>query len=400
VFVDLYLQRMDLTERKLIEEELRKAKAEAEMANAAKDHFLAALSHELRTPLTPVVALLPTILESDSLSEEMRDDLLMIQRNVQLETHLINDLLDLTLITKGRLHLNLQRTDAHSALRRVLQITTSEAAAKEITIDTDLAATDFHVWGDPARLEQVFWNLLRNAIKFSKTGQQVCVKTSNVHPAVLQVDVIDTGVGLDPAQLKRIFKAFEQPHDAAGHRFGGLGMGLFISQAIAAQHGTNIQAISKGRDCGATFRLELRTTNAPQEASEEEALSTTLTRRGLRILLVEDHDNTRQVLTRLLTKSGHEVKAAENVQTAMELAEEHEFDLIISDLGLPDGSGLELMPELKQRYGLKGIAVSGYGREEDLQKSRIAGFSAHLIKPLNFEDLELTVSRVAGLEAR
>src|SRR5690606_11436916 len=137
-------------------------------------------------------------------------------------------------------------------------------------------------------------------------------------------------------------KAFEQPHDSAGHRFGGLGMGLFISQSIAAQHGTSIQAISRGRDCGSTFRMELRTTNAPQETGDEQALVSTLTTRGLRILLVEDHDNTRQVLTRLLTKSGHLVKAAENVQTAMELAEEHEFDLIISDLGLPDGSGLEL----------------------------------------------------------
>lgn len=397
VFVDLYRQRMDLTERKVIEEELRKAKAEAETANAAKDHFLAALSHELRTPLTPVVALLPTILASEGLTEEMRNDLLMIQRNVQLETHLINDLLDLTLITKGRLHLNLQRTDAHAALRRVLQITTSEAAAKEIQVETDLGASDFHVWGDPARLDQVFWTLLRNAIKFSSTGQTVCIKTSNSHPAVLRVDVIDDGVGLDPAQLKRIFKAFEQPHDSAGHRFGGLGVGLYISQSIAAQHGTSIQAISRGQDCGSTFRIELRTTNAPQDSGDESAFPDDSTKQSLRILLVEDHDNTRQVLTRLLTNSGHEVKAAQNVQTAMELAEGYEFDLIISDLGLPDGSGLELMPELKQRYGLKGIAVSGYGREEDLQKSRLAGFSAHLIKPLNFEDLELTVSRVVAL---
>lgn len=394
VFVDLYRQRMDLTERKLIEEQLRQAKREADTANAAKDRFLAALSHELRTPLTPVMALLPTLLETEDLSEAIKDDLRMIQRNVQLETHLINDLLDLTLVTKGRLHLNLHRTDGHAALHRALQIVRTEAERRDIEIETDLAAVDFHVWGDPVRLEQIFWNLLRNAIKFSDGALKVMVRSSNPWPAVLRFEISDAGVGLEPAELQRIFKPFEQPHDAQGYRFGGLGMGLFISQAIAAQHGTQIEALSEGRGQGATFRLELRTTNPSQDTVEETPLGEPMDHRGLRILLVEDHENTRQVLSRLLTKSGHSIKSAESVQAAMALAEDHEFDLIISDLGLPDGSGLELMPALKRRYGLKGIAVSGYGREEDLQKSRSAGFSAHLIKPLNFHDLERTVSRV------
>jgi two-component system CheB/CheR fusion protein len=316
---------------------------------------------------------------------------------VQLEAHLINDLLDLTLVTKGRLHLNLQRTDGHAAMQRALQITSNEAAARGIDVETDFAATDFHVWGDPARLQQVFWNLLRNAIKFSNGGRKVRLRSSNPRPSVLRIDVMDEGIGLDPTELQRVFNPFEQPHNSVGYRFGGLGMGLFISQAIAAQHGTRIEAISQGRDQGATFRLELRTNHTAQDPREEPAaLGETIAQRGLRILLVEDHENTRQVLTRLLTKSGHSIKAAESVQAAMALAEGHEFDLIISDLGLPDGSGLDLMPALKSRYGLKGIAVSGYGREEDLQNSRRAGFSAHLIKPLNFHDLELTVSRVLG----
>ncbi len=394
VFVDLYRQRMDLTERKIIEEQLRVAKREAETANAAKDRFLAALSHELRTPLTPVVALLPTLLESEGLSDEIKNDLRMIQRNVQLETHLINDLLDLTLVTKGRLHLNLQRTDGHAALKRALQITSTEMEGREVEYETDLSAADFCVWGDPVRLEQVFWTLLRNAIKFSKGTSKVRVVSSNPRPAVLRFDIIDQGVGLAPIDLERLFKPFEQPHDAEGYRFGGLGMGLFIAQAIAAQHGTQIEAFSEGRDRGATFRLELHTTSVAQNCVAPAALGKTIGHGGLRILLVEDHVNTRHVLERLLTKSGHSIKTADSVQAALELAEDNEFDLIISDLGLPDGSGLELMPALKLRYGLKGIAVSGYGREEDLQKSRTAGFSAHLIKPLNFHDLELTVSRV------
>ena len=394
VFVDLFRQRMDISERKQIEEKLRHAKQEAEAANAAKDRFLAALSHELRTPLTPVIALLPVLIENRELPEELRKDLLMIQRNVQLEAHLINDLLDLTRIIKERLHLSLQKTDTHDLVQHALRIVDDEARMKGIKLRVELDAPNPQIWADMVRLQQVFWNLLKNAVKFTPEGGEVLIRSSNPEPGKLQLSVSDSGIGIHPDQLSFIFDAFEQVAPVKGYRFGGLGLGLFISKAIVEQHGGSISASSEGTNRGATFTVEFAAVGSSPKPVGTLPLGSILTLRPLRILVVEDHQNTREVLTRLLTKRGHTVKTADCVQAAFDVAAEHEFDLIISDLGLPDGSGLDLMPELKSRYGLKGIAVSGYGMEEDLEKSRNAGFSAHLIKPVDFQQLEATVSRI------
>jgi len=394
VFVDLFRQRMDITERKQIEEKLRQAKQEAEAANAAKDRFIAALSHELRTPLTPVIALLPALIESRDLPEEHRQDLLMIQRNLQLEAHLINDLLDLTRIIKDRLHLNLQKTDPHDLTQHALRIVEDEARAKGINFRVELKAANPQIWADTVRLQQVLWNLLKNAVKFTPKGGEILIETSNPEPDKFRLMVSDPGIGIEPEQLPFIFDAFEPATPVKGYRFGGLGLGLFISKAIVEQHGGSIEASSEGLNRGASFTVEFAAVGATPQPAGTLPLSSILVIRPLRILLVEDHQNTREVMTRLLTRRGHSVKTADGVQAAFELAAVNAFDLIISDLGLPDGSGLDLMPELKSRYGLKGIAVSGYGMEEDVEKSRNAGFSAHLIKPVDFNQLEATLSQV------
>jgi CheY-like chemotaxis protein len=356
------------------------------------------LSHELRTPLTPVIALLPALLENKDFPEEMRADLQMIQRNVQLEAHLINDLLDLTGIAKGRLHLNLQKVDAHDLTHHALTIVEESANAKKINLHVSLKAEHPHIWGDSVRLQQVLWNILENAIKFTPEEGDVWISSSNPEPGKFQLKCVDNGKGIKPEELGRIFNAFEQVAAPGGYRFGGLGLGLFISRAVLERHGGSIDACSEGADEGATFVIELPVLNPTEPSADAAPLRDILVVRPLCILLVEDHANTREVMTRLLTKRGHTVRAAESLQTAFELVATNQFDLIISDLGLPDGSGLDLMPELKSRYGLKGIAVSGYGMEEDLNKSRRAGFSAHLVKPVDFRQLEAALLKVLAEE--
>jgi PAS domain S-box-containing protein len=387
----------DITARKQAEERLRSAREEAEAANKAKDEFIAALSHELRTPLTPIVALLPTIISSKDVPEAVRSDLQMIKRNVDLEARLIDDLLDLTQITKGKLHLNLQRVDVHSLATSTAQVVQHDAAAKELTVACEFAAQQHHVWADRVRLQQVLWNLLKNAVKFTGPGGSVIVRTSNTAAGQLEISVQDTGVGVEPDHLERLFRPFEQEEEGIrGHRFGGLGLGLFISRSLVEQQGGRLKASSPGLGKGATFSVTLPVAQAETHSpAPQPSLGGTLATRKLRILLVEDHDNTREVLRRLLKSRGHEVKDAACAEAALSLAASNEFDLIISDIGLPDASGLELMPQLKSRYGLRGISISGYGMDIDLRNSATAGFSAHFVKPVDFQQLHGAVQRLA-----
>jgi CheY-like chemotaxis protein len=227
-------------------------------------------------------------------------------------------------------------------------------------------------------------------------GGDVWISSSNPEPGRFH-QCVDSGKGIKP-ESGPDFPRIQQVAAPGGYRFGGLGLGLFISKAVLERHGGSIDAFSEGADEGATFVIELPVLTATEPPADAAPLRDILVVRPLCILLVEDHANTREVMTRLLTKRGHTVRAAESMQTAFELVATNQFDLIISDLGLPDGSGLDLMPELKSRYGLKGIAVSGYGMEEDLNKSRRAGFSAHLVKPVDFRQLEAALHKVLAEE--
>lgn len=396
VFVDLYRQRMEISAHQAVEAGLRREKEEAENASAAKDRFIAALSHELRTPLTPVVALLPTLLECKDISEKVREDLQMIYQSVQLETQLINDLLDLTSITKGRFPLNLQQVDLHMLVRNVLELMRGDANGKDIRFHIDLAAENSFVWADPVRIQQVLWHLTKNALRYTPSGGDVFIRTRTSDAGYVVLEVADTGIGFSSEELARIFEPFERPAAEQGFQFGGLGLGLFISRNIIEQHGGTLTAESRGENQGALFRLQLKAAERASVAGPLPRLGHVMAARPLRLLLVEDDENTREVMARLLQKRGHDVSAAENVREAMNLAASNAFDIIISDLGLPDGSGLELMPQLKDRYGLRGIAISGYGMEEDLRKSRSAGFEIHLTKPVDFQMLEAAVRQVSN----
>jgi two-component system CheB/CheR fusion protein len=380
----------------------REARAEAEAANRAKDRFLAALSHELRTPLTPVLAIASSLAADESLPAGPRRQLEVIRRNVELEARLIDDLLDLTRISRGKLDLRLEVTDARKLVEHTIEISCGrEIAAGRLRVVTDLEPGDQRLWADPSRLTQVLWNLLSNAVKFTPLGGTVTVRSrSGADRLVLQV--ADTGVGIDPEVMPYVFDAFEQGR-ARPRRTGGLGLGLAISKAIVEMHGGTLAAASEGRDQGATFTLTLprgRDLPALSEAPEERLpIGNPKSKiQNLRILLVEDHADTAEAMADLLGLFGHRVTTAGSVTQALAAAAEDDaFDLVISDLGLPDGSGLDLMRQLSARHRLRGIALSGYGMEEDVRQSLEAGFARHLTKPVSLPQLQATLREVAGV---
>ena len=394
----------EVTERKRTMAELRTANEvarsaleDAERANRIKDKFLANLSHELRTPLTPVLMCAAALEQELTIAPEFRQQLAMVRRNVELEARLIDDLLDMTKASHGKLQLLASGpVDVHSLLMHTEQIVRNDAGTKSVNLEFALTAGEHHVVGDSARLHQVFWNLLKNAIKFTPARGQVTVRTTNPAAGQLVLEVADTGAGIDEQTLPVIFRAFEQG-ETRGSQSGGLGLGLSISKAIVELHGGTISAASAGAGCGSVFAIEFATVVPFSGAEVLEATSPQPESEGhrLRLLLVEDHEPTLAVLTRLLRQKNHHVLTANTVQSALRLASDHTFDAVVTDLGLPDGSGVELMQQLTRDYGLHGIALSGYGMEEDRAKTQQAGFLAHLVKPINFDQLHNVLQGIA-----
>ena len=381
------------TERKLAEQELERARDQALAASSAKDDFLAALSHELRTPLNPVLLLASEAAEDMQLPAEVRAQFATIRNNVELEARLIDDLLDLTRITRGKLSLNNQSLDAHQILQAAISIVRADAETKNIALELEFCADEHQVFGDSVRLHQVFWNVLKNAVKFTPPLGKITVKTFT-QGGEFFIKVIDTGIGINPDELKRVFTAFAQGDHAQGgsHRFGGLGLGLAISQKLVELHSGRIEASSEGRDKGATFTIQLPLSESEGQKNDTHAPTplnhSQLPARGWQILLVEDHGPTRKVLLNLLTRRNFTVLTAASMAEARSVASANKIDLLISDIGLPDGNGYELMNEMSQAYGLNGIALTGYGMEEDIQKSKNVGFITHLIKPVRIQSLD------------
>ena len=387
-----------MAERRRAEEALTKEKSLVESANRTKDNFLAMLSHELRTPLTPVVAGLETLSRQWLRNEEEKSILEMIRRNIEVETRLIDDLLDVTRISKGKLDLKFATLDAHKAVLNVIEICRSEAGAKRIRINVALSAVDHYVTADEARFQQMIWNLLKNAIKFSREAGQVTISSANEAPHRLTITVQDNGVGIAPKLIGRIFDPFEQADDSSRKRFGGLGLGLAISRSLAQAHNAVLVAKSEGVNRGSTFSITMETVAFQSQPQALSASDLRISRRVCRILLVDDHVDTCEALKRLLTTHGHTVKVRHDIRSALETAQNDQFDLLISDLGLPDGSGVELMRRLRSNSSIRGIAISGFGAMADREKSFDAGFSEHLVKPVNAERLETAIQTaiVAG----
>jgi PAS domain S-box-containing protein len=406
----------DAGARKEAELKLKRARDEALAASRAKDDFLAALSHELRTPLNPALLLASEAAANPDLPPAVRADFATISRSVNLEARLIDDLLDLTRISRGKLRLEVRPCAIDGLERDALASVQVELQQKRLRLDLDLGASGCTVWGDVVRLQQVFWNILKNAVKFTPEHGRIAVTT---RPAPdgrsVRVAVCDSGIGLTSEEIGRVFHAFSQGDHAApgvgSHRFGGLGLGLTISRMLVEMHKGTIDAASLGRGRGATFTVEL-----PLAIAEPAALPAPAAAPGggeppraapaeadappRRVLLVEDHATTRQTLAALLRKRGFDVAAAESAAEAQRLAVERPFDVVISDIGLPDRTGYELMADLRAIHPqILGVALSGYGMEEDVIRSRAVGFDAHLVKPVTIAMLTDALARLPAAQA-
>jgi signal transduction histidine kinase/CheY-like chemotaxis protein len=422
-FVNVNLLRLQGAEQRiqgvlyLVEDKTRDVTLRQELigANAAKDQFLALLSHELRNPLSPVIAMVGELEASAPDSPEVRRALEVIRRNVELEARLIDDLLDVTRISKGKLQLSTETVSVHEILQRAYEICREDIVAKNLRMEFRLRAERVHVEGDPARLQQVFWNLIKNSVKFTPAQGRIVIETYNPTADEIEIRTTDTGIGIEPEKIGKVFNAFEQGQSSITRRFGGLGLGLAISKAMVAAHNGRITAVSEGRDRGATFTVTLRTIAAPvsadvphppgpapvRQAARPEEPRPTRTRpapTGARLLVVDDHHDTVLGLKMMLERRGYRVTTANSADEAVEKAEEEEFELLISDIGLPDRSGYELMQELRSTKSLRGIALSGFGMENDISRARAAGFSEHLTKPINFERLEEAIHTLLDLE--
>jgi signal transduction histidine kinase/ActR/RegA family two-component response regulator len=399
----------DITERKHAEEALDLARKQAETANRSKDRFLAVLSHELRTPLTPVLARLALMKRDPSLASSLRGGLEVIRRNVEMEARLIDDLLDMTRLARGQLKLQMERVDVHDKIHAALAIYECDLNARKQTISVELRAENHFVRGDGVRLQQIFWNLIGNAVKYTAEGGHIAVRSENIAgegEGSVRIEVSDDGIGIAPDVMGRIFDPFEQGEQTLTRRYGGLGLGLSISRSLVERHGGTLVAHSNGKGTGSTFTVQLAAASAPKDepcdapireikSAAAEPAGTSAHLEHHRILLVDDNLDTLRVMARLLRMNGHQVITADSVTSALAEGRER-IDLLITDIGLPDGTGWELMRQLCQRGLRRGIAISGFSTDEDYRRSRDAGFGEHLCKPINPEDLEQAIQRAWG----
>ncbi|MBP7571851.1 MAG: response regulator [Acidobacteria bacterium] len=395
---------IDVSARKAAERELaearqaaERARVAAEEASLAKDHFLSVLSHELRTPLTPVLTGV-ALLQREALPAGAKRLLEVIQRNVELESRLIDDLLDLTRITRGKIELDKRPVELCTVVDRAVEVCQADMHARQLHFAVDYGPGPYLVEADAARLQQVFWNLLKNAIKFTPAGGCIGLRCRPEDGQVL-VEVTDSGMGIEASSLGGIFDAFAQGGRSITRQFGGLGLGLTISRALVELHGGQIEARSEGRDRGATFAVRLPAVSIgaglSTAAAGSEGATAAAPVRPLHILLVEDHGDTADLLATVLELEGHSVELAGDVAAALEALGRGLFDLLVSDLGLPDRTGLELIRELRDRGArLPAIALSGYGQERDIERSREAGFAEHLVKPVEPRAVLEAIARV------
>lgn len=377
--------------------EFEAEKIAAEKASKAKDDFLAALSHELRTPLTPALAAANYLASNASkVPAEFAEDLEIIKRNVRLQARLIDDLLDLTRITRGKLQLHLEPVDANAVVRDAIEIANSAILSKKLSVSTELGAEKHHIRGDSIRLQQIFWNLINNAVKFTPSGGQIAVRTYNDNTGHFRFEITDNGIGIERERLASIFTPFEQADPSVSRQFGGLGLGLAISKHLIDLHHGRIEAESRGRSFGTTFKITLDT--LPEGAAETSADSASSKHvpKQLRILLVEDHRDTRHAMSRLLTHFGHQTSVADSTRRALEMMASQRFDLVLCDIGLPDGSGYDVISRAKAKGPIKAVAITGFGTDEDIRRSKEAGFDFHLIKPVDFHELRTVLEQVGA----
>ncbi len=391
----------DFTAHKDFEQTLIRAKEEIEASSKAKDKFLATLSHELRTPLTPVLATLSAWEVTNELPSSLRTDLQRMRRNVELEARLMDDLLDLTRIENGKLSLQKEVLDVHGLIQSAIAIFRDEIQSKGLRLHCRLGAKDSYFEADPARLQQIFLNIIGNAVKFTPERGNIEIATANSHDKELTITIRDDGIGMSEEVMTRLFQRFEQGDPSAERGYHGLGLGLSIAKALVEAHGGTLHAESKGPGHGSTFVVRFAVSHAPPRvlAGPGPALPIHDGRGGLRVLLIEDHEDTAQVMQNVLRQMGHEVETCSTVATACQKLHDAQFDVLLSDIGLPDGTGIDFIKAAREICQTPAVALTGYGMAEDVERCLQAGFDEHLTKPIDFERLQNTLSRISAKRA-
>lgn len=377
----------------------RSLREDAERANRVKDEFLAMLSHELRTPLNAVIGRVH-MLRNSTLPEAARDRALeTIERNAQAQAQVVDDLLDISRLASGRLTLDCTDVDLTGIVHDTVAGLAASAEASEVTIDEQSDGHHVHVTGDAARLRQVAWNLIANAVKFTPAGGRVVVSVGQ-RAGLGELVVADNGPGISSDALPRVFERFYQADASTTRRSGGLGLGLAITRELVELHGGEI--IVENTNPGARFRVLIpqvasvpTPTDGPRSAPVPAPTANKL--EGLRVLLVEDDNDAREMLSDLLVDYGAEVHAAPEARTALDLAARYPADVIISDIGMPEMDGYELLGELRRRgVTIPAIALTAYASSEDRRRAQAAGFAVHMSKPLSVANLLHELRRLAG----
>ena len=401
-------QRAAEERRHLLDSE-RSARAEAERTNAMKDAFLANLSHELRTPLSAIVGWSQVLRREPRLGDgELQRGLEAIERNARIQAQLIEDLLDMNRITSGKVRLDIQAIHPVAFIEAAIETVRPAAEAKGIRIDKRLDPAAGPVAGDPARLQQVLWNLLSNAIKFTSGGGRVEIRLERMG-ACVEIAVADTGIGIRDDFLAHVFERFRQQDTAPARVHGGLGLGLAIVKQLVELHGGTVEARSPGEGRGATFTVSLPLSVVRAESGPLPPVGTGVAPvelpasdlAGIRVLVVEDQLDARDLVRRVLVDCGAEVLVAETADEALSLVEHRRPDVLVSDIGMPDIDGFELLRRVRALGHARGgrvpaIALTAFARSEDRTRALRAGFLAHLPKPIALPELVATVAAVAG----
>lgn len=402
----------DITQRKRVEAERslllvreQEARERSESANRLKDEFLATISHELRSPLNSMLGWL-TLLRTTAMSESRRSQAMeTIERNARSQAQLVEDLLDVSRIIQGKLRLNIRTIELTAVIQTAIETLRPAANAKNIALESTLDRDAGTIAGDPDRLQQVIWNLLSNAVKFTPSGGQVRVRLERVDTHV-KISVHDTGMGISPKFLPHVFDRFQQADGSMTRSYSGLGLGLAIARHLVELHGGYIQADSPGENQGATFTVQLPLISERSSISDFDPppISSILETNdlpcleGIRVLIVDDEEDARDYLMALLQTCSATVTAVSSSLAALEALSNSTFDVLLSDIGMPNEDGYSLLRKVRsQGVTIPAAALTAYARAEDRTQAILSGFQAHLPKPI--EPLEL-VTVVASLVDR
>ncbi len=394
----------DVSERRRVEIERdeilkreRAARGEAEAANRMKDEFLATVSHELRTPLNAIVGWATLLRENRFGTDQLNKALSVIERNAKIQNTLISDILDVSRIVTGKMRIDTQPVDVMPVLRAAIEAAYPSARAKNIEIRTAFDAADPVVAGDAERIQQIFWNLISNAVKFTPSHGHIDVDLRSDNDNV-RISFHDTGVGIDRASLPLIFEKFQQVDSSTKRVHGGLGLGLAIVRHLTELHGGTVDAISDGEGLGATFAVEFPLLNSVQRHQEPKTSVDEMPDiSGIRVLVVDDHKDTLEMFRQSLEDHGAQTRGATNCSSALEIFKEWVPDVVLSDLGMPGQDGFDLLKKIRVQGTLSGrfvpvAAVTAYTQKETVEQVQAAGFQSHLTKPVDTDTLVRTVA--------